>query len=381
MPPTTRRQLLQSAALAGGAALVSGCAGGSTTATGSGIDGERNSLSILEWGGYEARGSGYQMSGLAAGAGYTREFGKHSVHYTSIVNDDEGVSRATHEQFDIMHPHHQNIPDYVGRGLVQPWDASLLPSFANLDPVLVERCRFQGPLDSEPRQYMIPWDWGFGSLLYRTDRVDPARATGWELAWDGRYRGRISLNADAVANMELTALLLGYPHMDQMTAAEIAHAQAALLRQRPLTLFYSASQYDQTEPAFAAGRVWISYAGQDALIAMRRAGLRVAFMRPRQGRLMWLGGFMLGAHTRSPLHAHRYVESYINHASCVQMMNLFDYGTADATVTAAELHDPALAEVLEIGRPDRFQAPGAHLQGWQPDHTGYQLAWSTVYTA
>lgn len=381
MTPTTRRRFLQSVAGLGGAAIIGGCGGGGATSTGRGIAAERNALAILEWGGYEARGSGDQMSGLAAGAGYTREFGQHSVHYTSIVNDDEGVSRATHEQFDIMHPRHQNIPDYVGRGLVQPWDTRLLPSFRNLDPVLAARCRFQGPLDPEPRQYMIPWDWGFGSLLYRTDRVDASRATGWELAWDRRYAGRISLAADATANLELTALLLGFPRMDAMSAAELADARAALLRQRPLTLFYAASQYDQTEPAFADGRVVVSYTWQDALIAMRRAGLPVAFMRPRQGRLMWLGGFMLGAHTRSPLHAHRYVESFINHASCVQMMNLFSYGSADATVTAGELHDPALAEVLELNRPDRFQAPATHLQGWEPDHSAYQVAWSDVYTA
>ena len=77
-----------------------------------------------------------------------------------------------------MHPYHENIQDYVSRGLVQPWDTSLLPSFKDLNPYLVKAAQINN------KQYLIPWDWGYGSLLYRTDKVDPADATGWELAWN-----------------------------------------------------------------------------------------------------------------------------------------------------------------------------------------------------
>lgn len=75
-----------------------------------------------------------------------------------------------------MHPCHENIPGYVDRGLVQPWDTSLLPSFKQLNPHLVRATQYKG------KQYHIPWDWGYGSLLYRTDKIAPADAMGWELA-------------------------------------------------------------------------------------------------------------------------------------------------------------------------------------------------------
>ena len=43
------------------------------------------------------------------------------------------------------------------------------------------------------KQYMIPWDWGYASLTLQPDHVDPADATGWELAWNPKYKGKISL--------------------------------------------------------------------------------------------------------------------------------------------------------------------------------------------
>ena len=79
------------------------------------------------------------------------------------------------------------MPSFVSQGLIQPWDTSLLPSFKNLNPFLVEKGQING------KQYMIPWDWGYASLLYRSDKIDPADATGWELAWNPKYKGKISL--------------------------------------------------------------------------------------------------------------------------------------------------------------------------------------------
>jgi len=376
MQPIDRRQFLRSAAVFAGAGLLSGCGGSGRS--GSGLSAEAGKLSILEWGGYEAHGTPAQTRGLLAGADYTRRFGADGITYTYIVNDDQAVSAATRTAFDIMHPCHQNLADFVGRGICQPWDTSLLPSFRNLDPVLVRRGQAQGPDDSAPQQYMIPWDWGFASLLYRTDHVRPADATGWELAWNPRYRGRIALSSSSTDNMEMAALRLGYPRPDVMTPAQIAAAQASLVQQKPLTRFYWSSEYSELEPAFRAGDVWIAYSWQDVYTAMARAGLQVAFMQPAQGRIMWLCGFVLGRKTQEYLHAHAYVESFINHQACVQMTNLYDYGTADATIRPDEITDPRLARVLDIGNPRALASPSIHLQDWQRDRIAYEQAWANV---
>ena len=379
MRPMDRRGFLRGAAGLGGATMLSSCGSSSgssaTTTSRPPVGKESGALSILEWGGYEAHGTKAQTVGLMAGADYTKRFGANGITYTYIVNDDQALTKATQTPFDLMHPCHENIPDYVTRGLVQPWDTSLLPSFKNLNPFLVKMSQYQG------QQYMIPWDWGYASLLYRTDKVDPADATGWELAWNPKYSGKVSLWNGSASNMEVAALKLGFPKMDNMTPFQISQAQASLTEQKPLNKFYWSSEYSQMQPAFKSGEIWITYAWQDALVSMEAAHLKVAYLDPSQGRLSWFCGFMLGKNTKEYYHAHDYVESYINHAACVQMTNLFYYGTSDATITTAEIENKKLAAALDLSNPHAIAASNVHLQSWEPNRTAYETAWAQVQAA
>jgi len=363
-------------ALAGGAVVLGACGSSGTSTTSTtrpALSKEPNKLSILEWGGYEAAGTKAETYGLVAGKSYTEKFGGSSITYTYIINDDQALEKATSNgPFDIMHPCHENLPDYVSRGLVQPWDTSLLPSFKQLNPYLVEKTQING------KQYMIPWDWGYGSLLYRTDKIDPADATGWELAWNPKYSGKISLWNGGSTDFEIAALKLGYPHMDALTPSQLQSAKAALTAQKPLNKFYWGSEYGQMQPAFKSGTIWITYSWQDALVSMKAAGLQVGYLKPSQGRLSWLCGFMLGAKTQDYYHAHEYVESYINHDACAQMTNLYYYGTSNDTVTPADIQNKTLVAALDLGNPKAIAASNVHLQSWDPNHAKVELAWQEV---
>ena len=337
------------------------------------IGAENGALSILEWSGYEAAGTPPQTFGMIAGTNYTKQYGHAGLTYSTIVNDDQALQKATSSgPFDIMHPCNENTKDYVARKLVQPWDTSLLPSFKDLNPNLVKAGQVNG------KQYMIPWDWGYGSLLYRTDKIDAADATGWELAWNPKYSGKISLWSGASTNFEIAALKLGYPQIDNLNDTQLAAAKAALLQQKPLNKLYWDSEYSQEQPNFQSGTVWITYAWQDSLVAMKAAGVPCAFLNPSQGRLSWVCGFMLGANTSNYYHAHEYVESYINHDACVQMTNLFSYGTSNTTVTLDLVKDTTLASQLDLGNPQAITSSPNHLQSWAPNRPALELAWQEV---
>src|ERR1700730_6485001 len=228
MQNINRRDFLATTAALGGAALLGGCGPSSSSSSAKtpplasrpDIAKEPGKLSILEWGGYEAGGTSAQTSGLWAGTPYTKEFGKHSVVYTYIINDDQSLNKAaTGGPVDLMHPCNETLTSFVSQGLIQPWDTSLLPSFKNLNPFLVQKGQLNG------KQYMIPWDWGYASLLYRTDKIAPADATGWELAWNPKYKGKIALWNGSGSNMEVAALKLGYHDMDMMTPSQIQAAK------------------------------------------------------------------------------------------------------------------------------------------------------------
>jgi spermidine/putrescine transport system substrate-binding protein len=378
-----RRQFLGGAAGLVGLGVLNAC--GSSAGSGGGggaspsasarppIGAESGNLSILEWGGYEAAGTKAQTYGLKSGMDYTQKYGTKGISYSYITNDDQALQKATSSgPFDIMHPCHENLPDYVNRGLVQPWDTSLIPSFSQLNPFLVKAGQYKG------KQYMIPWDWGYGSLLYRTDMIDAADATGWELAWNPKYKDRISLWNGASTNFEIAALKLGFPQMDNLDSSQLDQAKQALIQQKPLNKLYWASEYSQEQPNFKSGETWITYAWQDSLVSMTAAGLKCAFLEPSQGRLSWLCGYMLGASTSNYYHAHAYVDSYINHASCVNMTNLFYYGTSNTTVTPDLVKNKTLATSLNLADPQAIASGNNHLQSWSPNRSQLELAWQEV---
>jgi spermidine/putrescine transport system substrate-binding protein len=272
-----------------------------------------------------------------------------------------------------MHPCHENLPDYVDRGLVQEWDTSLIPSFQDLNPFLVEAGQYKG------KQYMIPWDWGYGSLTYRTDKVAPGDVTGWELAWNPKYSGKISLWSGASTNFEIAALKLGIDpsKMDNLSDSELEQAKQVLLQQKPLNKLYWSDEYNQMQAGIKSGTIWIAYSWQDTLATLKGKGVPVAFMQPSQGRLSWFCGFMLGATTKNYYHVHEYVESFINKAACAQMTNAYAYGTSNVKVTPADITDKALADSLHLGDPHAI-ATTAHLQSWAPNRDKLLLAWSEI---
>ncbi|HEY3766901.1 MAG TPA: substrate-binding domain-containing protein [Gaiellales bacterium] len=379
-----RREFLKGAAGLGGAVLLAGCGsssssggGASTQAKRPGVGKEPGNLNILEWPGYEADGTKAQTYGMIAGKDYTKKFGT-NIAYTYITNDDQALQKASSGvSFDLLHPCHENIPDYVSRGLVQPFDTSLLPSFSELNPYLVKQGQING------QQYMIPWDWGYASVLYRADKIDAADAKGWELFWNEKYSGKISVWNGSASNLEYTGLLLDYPQMDNMSSDQLSAAKAKLIQQKPLNKFYWSSEYGAggMQPAFKSGDIWITYSWQDAYVSMKAAGLDVVYMQPSQGRLSWFCGFMLGKDTKNYYHCHDYVESFINQKACAQMTNLFAYGTSNTKVLVSDIKDQALAKSLDLGNPHAIAGPDVHLQSWEKNRSQYELAWSEVQAA
>jgi spermidine/putrescine transport system substrate-binding protein len=385
-----RREFLLGSAALGGTMLLAGCGSGSglKAATNSGpasappvsyggsLSSEPNHLLISEWPGYEAGGTKAQTYGLTAGTDYTKKFGASSLKYADYGTDDKNLNRMrAGEEFDLLHPCVDYAKDYVDAGVVQPFDTSLLPSYSQLYPEFTKGGTFNG------QQYWIPWDWGFGSIMYRKDKVDPTDATGWELFWNEKYKGKISMWDGGVTPVSIAGLLTDPPATDifAQTNDELERSKELLIKQKPLNKFYWTSEYGNMQPAFKSGDVWIVYAWP---VDYKQMGDvmgydKVGYLNPSQGKIAWVCGFMMGQGTESPLHAHDYVESFINLKASANLVNDFAYGTSSSSVTPAMIKDKRLATELGIGNPDTF-APPSHVFKNIPNRADYQRVWAEV---
>src|SRR5438477_214297 len=335
-----RRSFLAGAAWLGGAAMLGGCGagsssgGGGSTASRPPIGKEPGNLSIYEWQGYEAAGTKAQKAyGMTVpGKSYVDKYGADSLTYTAFPNDDTAVNKvAAGTQFDLMHPCISYVRDWTNAGLIQPFDPSLFKNWHQLDPNVTKA----GVVDG--KQYWIPWDSGYSSILYRKDKVDPADATGWELFWNPKYKGHISMWDGGSTPVEIAGLVLGYKNIYNMSDQQLSACQAKLIEQKSLNSFYWKLEYDDMQPAFKSGDIWITYSWPNDFNDMLVAGLDAGWLNPSQGELAWYCGFIMGKDSKNYYHCHEYVDSFIGHDACVDLANTFVYASANLTVKASDL--------------------------------------------
>jgi spermidine/putrescine-binding protein len=389
-----RRTFLAGAASLGGAALLAGCGSSSGGGTGSGggpstvsrppIGSEPGNLSIYEWQGYEAAGTKAQTYMKVPGKSYVQKYGASSLTYTAFPSDDEAVNKvAAGTQFDLMHPCISYVRDWQQAGLIEPFDTKLLTNWDQLDPNVTKA----GLIDGQ--QWWIPWDSGYSSILYRKDKVDPADATSWNLFWNEKYKGHISMWDGGSTPVEIAGLVNGVSNIYDMSDAELEAAKQKLIEQKALNSFYWKLEYDDMQPAFKSGDIWITYAWPNDYNDMLVAGLDAGWVNPTEGELAWYCGFIMGKGTKNYYHCHEYVDSFIGHDACVDLCNAFVYASANLTVQASDLTvakpgkrgsayaQPEAIDVLNFGDPNRV-APPVHLEQFIPQRAKYQAVWDEV---
>ena len=385
-----RRSFLAGAASLAGATVLGGC--GSASSSGSSaparpsIDQEPGNLSIYEWQGYEAAGTKAQKAyGMTVpGKSYVDQFGADSLTYTAFPSDDIAVNKvAAGTQFDLMHPCISYVRDWTNAGLIQPFDVSLLSNWDQLDPNVTKA----GVVDG--KQYWVPWDSGYSSILYRKDKIDPADATGWELFWNEKYKGHISMWDGGSTPIEIAALVLGFDNIYNLSDAQLDQCRQKLIDQKDLNSFYWKLEYDDMQPAFKSGDIWVTYAWPNDFNDMLVAGLDAGWLNPTQGELAWYCGFIMGKDSKNYYHNHQYVNSFIAKAACVDLANTFVYASANlkvekSDVTIAKPGDrksayaqPEAVDVLNFGDPNRV-APPVHMEQFIPQRAKYQQIWEDV---
>ena len=136
--------------------------------------------------------------------------------YTFLTSDDQalGKVRAGFTP-DIIHPCVDYTGQWVELDVIQPWDPALIPNFADCLPPLVQGGQVDG------QQYFIPVDWGFSSVLYRADKVEPDGEESWNLYFDDRYEGKISWWDSPLENFVIYGYLNGLADPWSMTDEEI----------------------------------------------------------------------------------------------------------------------------------------------------------------
>ena len=234
---------------------------------------------ILEW-------SGYEVADLHQS--YIDQRGD-SPDFETFSDEAEAFQRVLSGfKPDAMHPCIENAPRHRLAGAVKPLDRSRLAHWDDL----WESFKMLDALWHGDDLYMIPFDWGNSSILYRTDLVD-IEEESWSLLWDERYKGRMA-TYDSVSNVIVAGLVSGARNPFDMTPEELDIATVKLEEQRQLMAFYWTATAD-VERALAEDELVAAYTWNEGLARLKEQGVPVKFMKPKEGILTWVCGIMRGA--------------------------------------------------------------------------------------
>jgi spermidine/putrescine transport system substrate-binding protein len=356
----SREDLLKLAAAGGAAALTAGPVGLARAA----LTAESGRLQVLDWAGYGNDG------GQSMFAAYVKAHPGNKPQFTYMTNESDALAKL-HAGLkpDIFRPYVGWVKYFATSGLVQPWDPRLITNFKHLNPFMVKAGQYNG------KQYGIPDDWGFDAILYRSDKVKP-KAKSWGLIFDDRYKGKIAW-FDDLNMLTVAGLYLGFKNPWNQSDAQLKQAQNLLKSKKKNVRLIWASETNLWE-AFGSGELWIAYAWPNDWVQMKKKGLKVVYMRPKEKPVAWVGMLMLLKGSPRPKLAHAYVDAWSSTKSGKWLEDNYGYGHAN---TLARPSSSDLLRALQLTNPRAVTLPNAYLDRDIPRRAVYARMWEEVKAA
>jgi spermidine/putrescine transport system substrate-binding protein len=375
-----RRDLLKYAGMgAGMTAFLAACkqatSAGSvpsgSTATHPPMSEEPGNLQVFDWSGY-GNGDYYPSKEQEFLWQAYKDATGDTPQFTLFENDDAGFTKvAAGTHYDVVHPCAYRFKDYTDLGVLQPWDTSLIPNYAALNPTLEQFGQIDG------QQYFIVEDWGFIAPLYRADKVQPTEDS-WSLLWDDRYSGKISW----INTLEML-VIAGFYHQVadpwNMTDDELGQMRDFLISKKPLVRFMWDQSFELWQ-AFKREEVWIGYAWPDTVGYAKTAGMDVVYMEPKEGRITWSCGFGLFNDTQNYEHAHAYVDSWSSAKAAGFLLSYYYYGHANTNVDLSNVPQ-AIIQAFSLDDLSILQPPHSNPESYIPRRSVYSDYWQEVLAA
>lgn len=324
--------------------ILTACGGAATAPAQSPVQGTDTAssqtagrLTLLEW-------SGYELPQFHEP--FTQQYPNAEAEYTFFAEDAEAFAKLQGGfQVDVVHPCSAWWNLYIQEGLVQPIDTSKLKNWSGIDPKMAALGQFDG------KQYFAPYDWGYESILVRTDKVAQAPASWADLA-NPAYAGHLALWDSGEANHIVAALALGFDPWNT-TDEQDEQIKQWLIDLKPNLLTYWVD-FSELAQLMASGDVWVAAnAWADTYKNLVDEGVAVDYLEPAEGRLSWVCGLGISSKAKNLDLAHAYIDAVLAPQSMANFANEYGYGVSNSD--ALPLINPDVVQLFQLDDPTALE--------------------------
>ena len=212
-----------------------------------------------------------------------------SPNTTFYSDEHEAIAKVSAGfRADVAHVCTDNLPYWRGHDLLRPLDTSRLAHWDDVFPAL----RNIETIEDEQGLWMIPWDWGFTSIIYRTDIVSFDEPS-FNVLMDPAYAGRVSIQDSLVDVGPTVALISGAQDPFDLSPSEISKWRDTLAGLTTQSRFLW-SDPANLQQALASGEVVAAMGWPDTVANLKAEGHPVELMtNPKEGMLTWVCGLAL----------------------------------------------------------------------------------------
>ena len=290
-----------------------------------------------------------------------------------LVTKLRGGSAGT---YDVISPSSDVATSIAAAGLVAPLDLSKFPSYSQLSLQLTSLplVRVNGQV------YGVPFMWGPDPLIYDTTAFAQP-PDSWNVFWDAKYRGKISV-WDDLSTVYMAAQVLGYDKPDPGQLYNLNDEQLEAVKKKLLELKPNIRKMWAT-----GGELTNLFQNHEVVAAMgwplmtnqlRKSKFPVGELIPKENTTGWIDHLMITAGSENKELAGKFLEFMIT--AQTQKMVTDVTGYTPANPQAAKLMTPEEVKGLHLDDVDNYQK---RIYFWQnvPRRAKYNEIWNEIKAA
>lgn len=227
------------------------------------------------------------------------------IEFTPLTNLDDIVNAAeSANNYDVIIISNEGIHILDQMELVIPLEIKSIPNYQYLYPSL----KSNKWIKKANQITAIPWAWGPTGLLYDTQLI--SEPTSWNVLWDQKYKGKVSLWND-VSMIWTTALSLGYKNVYNLTREQLTEVKHKLFKLNSLIYDY----YDGGDQLFDYihnDNVTILNSWFDPSRRLAKSEHHFKMVIPKEGAVGMFDSYLISAQSKNISLAHQFINFQIN---------------------------------------------------------------------
>jgi spermidine/putrescine transport system substrate-binding protein len=245
------------------------------------------------------------------------------VVYDTVSSNEALLAKfaAGASEYDVVVPTSYGVKKLIELDVLQPLNKEFLPNFKNIMP------RFMHTQFDPGCKYSVPYTFGTTGIAYNLHAFDGRKEpTDWDVFWDKRLKGRMTLLEDARETIGISLKRCGFS-FNSKDKQEIDKAVADLKVQKPLTMCYTS---DQVIIYLASGDALVSLAYSGDANQARRTNSHVRYIIPESGTSMWIDNMCIPKKSPHPDYAHLWINYMLEGQVAAAVANFTYYATPNA---------------------------------------------------